>query len=96
MDYAIFTARPEIQRGIYFESGGQPGHRSAWTDDAVNLRSGNFFADTLPTLDEALLRPKHPRYMAFQDAATPIAHAAVSGKIPVRQAASQIHRLGLD
>ncbi|MEL7234508.1 MAG: ABC transporter substrate-binding protein, partial [Chloroflexota bacterium] len=29
-DYAMFTASPRIQQTIFAESGGQPGHRSAW------------------------------------------------------------------
>lgn len=88
--YAAFTASPEIQRGLYFEAGGQPGHRAAWNDDAVNAASRNFFRDTLQTLDEAILRPQFPAYMDFQDLATPIAHSATAGKTPVRQAAEEM------
>jgi len=90
MDYAAFTASPEIQSGLYFEAGGQPGHRSAWTNAEVNAASMNFFADTLETLDEAILRPRHAGGMHFQDAATPIAHDAVAGRTPVRNAAEEI------
>ena len=70
MDYARFSASPGVQKGIYFQSGGQPGHRAAWTDDAVNAASMNFFRDTLQTLDEALMRGKFPGYMRFQDEGT--------------------------
>lgn len=93
MDYVLFSASPEVQRGIYFNSGGQPGHRSAWEDGAVNAASCHFFQDTLQTLDEAILRPKAPAYMAFQNAATPLAHAAVAGKLPVREAAEQLNAI---
>lgn len=93
MDFARFTAAPETQKGIYFQAGGQPGHRAAWTDDAVNAASHDFFRDTLETLDEALLRPQFPGYMAFQDAATPVAHACVTGGIPPQTAAARINRL---
>lgn len=93
MDYALFTARPDTQRGLYFEAGGQPGHRAAWLDDGVNAACGNFFRDTLATLDSALLRPKLPGYMDFQDAATPVAHAAIAGKMPVAEAAKEINHL---
>ncbi len=92
MDYAAFTASPEVQRGLYFQAGGQPGHRSAWTDETVNAASMEFFKDTLQTLDEAILRPQSPGYMGFQDAVTPIAHDAVAGRRPVREAAEEIHR----
>lgn len=93
MDFAAFMASPETQKGVYFQSGGQPGHRAAWTDDAVNAASHNFFRDTLTTLDESLLRPQFPGYMDFQDAATPVAHEAVSGTMPAKEAATIINRM---
>jgi len=93
MDYARFTASSEVQRGVYFQSGGQPGHRSAWTNQAVNTASSGFFENTLQTLNDALCRPKVPGYMAFQDAATPVAHDAVAGKKSVVEAAREMTKL---
>jgi multiple sugar transport system substrate-binding protein len=93
MDFALFTTSPETQKGVYFQSGGQPGHRAAWTDDAVNDASNDFFRNTLQTLDESLLRPQSPGYMDFQDAATPVAHACVKGDITPANAAVEINRL---
>lgn len=93
MDYAEFTASPAIQKGVYFKSGGQPGHRGAWTDDAVNAASSNFFRDTLQTLDESLQRGKFPGYMAFQDLSTPLAHDCVAGKSNPVEAAREINRV---
>ena len=66
-DYAMFTASPAIQRGLFFENGGQPGHRSAWLDAEVNRRSNDYFLNTLPALDRAYLRPRFPGYLHFQD-----------------------------
>lgn len=93
MEFARFTAVPETQMGIYFQAGGQPGHRAAWLDDAVNAECNGFFRDTLHTHDESLLRPKFPGYMGFQDAATPVAHAAVAGTQTAFDAAAEINRL---
>jgi len=93
VDYARFTAEPAIQRGIYFEAGGQPGHRSAWTDARVNAASNDFFKDTLPALDNALVRPPYPGYMYFQDRASPIAHECVTGKISPAMAAEKLNSL---
>jgi multiple sugar transport system substrate-binding protein len=93
MDFAQFTASPEVQRGVYFQAGGQPGHRAAWLDDAVNAASSDFFRDTLQTHDEALLRPQFPGYMAFQDAGTPVAHDCVAGKTKPAEAARELNRL---
>jgi multiple sugar transport system substrate-binding protein len=67
--YAAFVADPDSQRTVYFEAGGQPGHRSAWTDPAVNAAASGFFRDTLAALDAALLRPRHDGFLAFQETA---------------------------
>ena len=68
-DYAMFSASPVIQRTLFFENGGQPGHRSAWLDAEVNRRSSDYFRNTLPALDRAYLRPRFPGYLHYQDEA---------------------------
>ena len=79
-DYAMFTASPAIQGTIFFDSGGQPGHRSAWLDAEVNRRSNNYFRNTLPALDRAYLRPRFPGYLHFQDhAGAPIRDYLMQG-----------------
>ena len=65
--YARYTASPEVQKTLFFECGGQPGHRAAWTDSEVNRRSLDFFADTLATLDRSALRPRYSGFLYFQD-----------------------------
>nr|WP_121271924.1 extracellular solute-binding protein [Pedobacter schmidteae] len=65
--YAAYVASPACQQTVFFENGGQPGHLSAWKDVAVNQRSGNFFANTLPALQRAFLRPRYHGSMFFQD-----------------------------
>jgi multiple sugar transport system substrate-binding protein len=78
--YAAFVASADIQKGIYFDAGGQPGHRAAWIDSEVNRRSNGFFESTLETLDAAFMRPRFDVYPAFQDEAGLIVHAyLVSG-----------------
>jgi multiple sugar transport system substrate-binding protein len=78
VEYARFVASSECQRGMYFTSGGQPGHRQAWLDSSVNKLSNNYFLDTLTTLDEAYLRPRYPGYINFQEHAGPVIHNYVS------------------
>jgi multiple sugar transport system substrate-binding protein len=70
IDYAYWVASAAVQRGRYASSGGQPGHATAWEDDAVNAAAGNFYRDTRKTLEGAYVRPRHNGYMAFQDAAS--------------------------
>ena len=93
VDYARLTADPQTQAGIYFEAGGQPGHRAAWTDDRVNGSCSNFFGDTLETLDQAILRPAYAGYMHFQDQASPVAHAYVTGKGGIDETVASLNRL---
>lgn len=69
MNFARFTAAPETQRTIFFDNGGQPGHRSAWLDEHTNAMSAGFFKNTLLTLDNAFLRPRYAGHMYFQDRA---------------------------
>jgi multiple sugar transport system substrate-binding protein len=74
-ELAAFTARGDIQRGAYFDGGGQPGHRSAWTDPRVNALAPGFFLPTLGSLDAATLRPRHDGFLAWQDRAGAAIHA---------------------
>ncbi|WP_129717664.1 ABC transporter substrate-binding protein [Pedobacter sp. SYP-B3415] len=65
--YLRYCADPQTQQTLYFDNGGQPGHRAAWLNAEVNRRSGNYFLDTLPALDRAFLRPRYAGHMYFQD-----------------------------
>ena len=67
VDFAAYAASSEIQKTIFFDNGGQPGHRSAWLDGENNRRCMNFFQDTLYTLDHSYLRPRYSGYLEFQD-----------------------------
>jgi multiple sugar transport system substrate-binding protein len=67
--YAAFVASPEIQRRNYVRVDGQPAHRSAWVDDHANAITNGYFRSTLPGLDAAYLRPRHPGFLQFQDRA---------------------------
>jgi multiple sugar transport system substrate-binding protein len=72
--YAAYVASPACQTGPYTLTGGQPGHRAAWLDPFTNELCNNFFVDTLPTLDEAHLRPRYSGYIPFQDHAGDFVH----------------------
>jgi multiple sugar transport system substrate-binding protein len=74
-DYAAYVGSAEVQRGVYFAAGGQPGHRAAWLDGAVNAAASDFFRDTLDTLDRAYLRPRYDGFLAVQERAGELIHA---------------------
>lgn len=92
LDYALFVAGQECQRGLYFESGGQPGHRTAWTDPKINNRTSSFFEDTLRTLDLAYLRPRHAGYPVFQERAGEIISDFLCNGGNAREAIKTINR----
>jgi multiple sugar transport system substrate-binding protein len=64
--YAEYVAGRCCQSSLYFDSGGQPGHRGAWLDAEVNRRCNDFFVRTLPVLDRAWVRPRFDGYLEFQ------------------------------
>lgn len=72
--YAMYTAAAATQRTLYAFAGGQPGHRAAWQDAALNHATNGFFERTLPTLDAAWVRPRFPGFIAFQQVASELVH----------------------
>ena len=92
-EYACFVAGAACQRGLYFTSGGQPGHRSAWQDPAVNAACHGFFEDTLAVLDEAYLRPRYPGYLMFQHNAGLAVHRFLSARGDSRSVCNELDGL---
>ena len=74
LDYMRFVAGSGCQRTLYAYNGGQPAHRSAWMDEALNNHCGDFFGRTLPTVERAYLRPRYDGYIRFQDKAGILVH----------------------
>jgi multiple sugar transport system substrate-binding protein len=83
-DLLAFVASGEVQAGAYVTGGGQPGHRSAWLDPAVNAGHGDFFAATLPGIDAAYLRPRWPGYLPAQTVAAELVHAGLTAGTQAR------------
>lgn len=69
LDFTAFAVSAECQRTLYVQHGGQPGHRSAWTDPLANQLTHNFFSTLLPVLDTSYVRPRYNGYLYFQDQA---------------------------
>ena len=67
--YAGWVMSEQCQRGLYTRTGGQPGHRAAWTDPALDQFCNGFFSATLATHDAAYLRPRYAGYIPFQEEA---------------------------
>ncbi|RFC68635.1 extracellular solute-binding protein [Mesorhizobium denitrificans] len=96
IDFAYFVASGDIQRSVYPKSGGQPGHSTAWEDEAVNKATGNFYRDTRKTLEGAWVRPRHDGYMGFQQAASDCINDGLLEKRAARDVVNDINRLFLE
>ncbi len=90
--YARHLCSPEIQRTSYVEAGGQPGSLQAWRDDRVNAATGNFFAETLKTIQASYLRPTHAGFLAFFRDCAPPAAAAIAGELSAAELWSTLDR----
>ena len=90
LNYAFWIAGADCQKGLYFDSGGQPGNAEVWADDQVNRASGNFFRDTRETLERSWLRPRYPGYMTFQIEASSVMHGFLTGKLQDAEALDRL------
>lgn len=83
IEFLEFAGKADTQSRLYFDHGGQPGHRRAWVDDHTNRMTSDYFRATLPALDRAFLRPRYPGHMYFQDrAGEPIRQYMMKGGDP--------------
>lgn len=66
LDHLRWLMGDVAQRGFIPTHDGQPSRRSAWSDDAVNARWGDFYRNTAATLEDAYVRPRFPHAIALQ------------------------------
>jgi multiple sugar transport system substrate-binding protein len=93
LNFAVWINSPEVQQGLYTEYGGQPGHRSAWTNPQLNGLSNHYFQKTLPALDRAYVRPRYHGYLHFQDLAGNPVRNYLMGKESEESALAQINQI---
>jgi multiple sugar transport system substrate-binding protein len=72
----------DVQSGLYVQSGGQPGHGSAWESRAANELVDNFFFATRETMDQAFMRPRVPGHRQFQEEAGVLVNQHIWHKHP--------------
>jgi multiple sugar transport system substrate-binding protein len=91
--YTEFTGSAAIQNGLYFQAGGQPGHRSAWVNPALDAQCSGFFSRTLPVLDRAFVRPRYEGYLDFQDTACVHIHDFLRNRGDAGQTLDTVNRI---
>ena len=70
----------QTQRCFIPRHDGQPSARAAWRDADVNRRWGNFYRDTLLSVEAAWVRPRYKNFVTFQaEASASIRSALDSG-----------------
>lgn len=79
--YALWVASPEVQAGVYYDAGGQPGYGASWDDDRLNADAWDFFRGTRQTLERAWVRPRTAGFIEFQDTVSPWVTATLRGEL---------------
>lgn len=77
LDHLRWLMSPDAQRRFIPEHDGQPSLRIAWQDATVNARWGNFYRNTLDTLEAAYVRPRHNHAIIFQTEASHLLREAL-------------------
>jgi multiple sugar transport system substrate-binding protein len=95
--YALWVASPEVQAGIYYDAGGQPGYGTSWDDERLNVDAWEFFRGTRRTLEGAWVRPRTAGFIEFQDTVSPWVTSTLRGELSdnelVRRASDLAARL---
>jgi multiple sugar transport system substrate-binding protein len=91
--YAVWVAGPEVQSGVYYDAGGQPGYGASWDDDRLNADSWDFFRGTRRTLEGAWVRPRTAGFIEFQDTVSPWVTATLLGELTDQELVRRANRL---
>jgi multiple sugar transport system substrate-binding protein len=77
-EHLVALLSEAMQRDFIPFADGQPSARAAWSDARVNTAWGGFFAQTQATLEQAIVRPRYPRYVRFQTVAAEFLREALA------------------
>ncbi len=80
------------QRSFIPDHDGQPSARGAWRDADVNSRWGNFYRDTLRTVEAAWVRPRYQNFISFQAEASALIRSALDAGTPAASLIAELQR----
>ncbi|GLI26651.1 ABC transporter substrate-binding protein [Agromyces rhizosphaerae] len=90
IDHAFWLDSAEVQEGVYFDGGGQPGNAVAWDSDRTNALSLDFFRNTRTTLETAYVRPRHPEYPELQNEVGSMITDVLAGRVDIDDAIDRL------
>lgn len=90
--FAFWLASAEVQEGVYYESGGQPGNSFAWESEKTNSDCLNFFKNTRETLEGAYLRPREVDYIELQNELSPFVTEALTSKMSIDELEERLNK----
>jgi multiple sugar transport system substrate-binding protein len=93
LEHLAWLMAPDAQECFIPAHNGQPSARAAWADPTLDADAGNFYRNTIATLEQSWVRPRFPGYIPFQTAASAVARATALGHRTIRDGADEIARL---
>lgn len=84
---------PAMQCDFIPFADGQPSAREAWRDTRVNAAWNGFYAQTQATLEQAIVRPRHPGYIPFQTEASALVRGALADGLAAAPALAALQAL---
>jgi multiple sugar transport system substrate-binding protein len=91
--HLLWLMSAEAQTGFIPAHDGQPSRRSAWADEGVNRRWGDFYRNTADTLEAAYVRPRHSGYIPFQTRASALLREAFDSRRPATAVVAELQTL---
>lgn len=84
---------PAMQCDFIPFADGQPSARAAWSEGRVNAAWNGFYAQTQATLEQAIVRPRHPGYIPFQTEASALVREALADGLAAAPALAALQAL---
>lgn len=95
-DFALWVAGADVQRGVFFTSGGQPANVAAWEDEVIDRAAGGFFTGTRETIENSWMRPRMPGYVQWQNESSAVLHETLQRGTGFEAAIAELNRIAPD
>ena len=92
-EHLAWLLDPGVQTTFVGGHEGQPSARRAWTDPALDARSGGFYSGTLGTIEAAWVRPRFPGYIEFQSRGSELIRDGLAARTPAGQLLARLGAL---